>query len=140
MWRYVVASVSGVAVGLIGGILLEKLMRNFKDNRVLKCSEMLEKNFGKPMITNKFTFAEAKEWILARQDKINNGYKGVILKINKETLEKIGSNLEIDKNLNNYLLIGIYKDKNFLESLLVKYDFLDEELSDSLKEGTLVIE
>ena len=74
MWEYVVAAaVGGVAVGMVGGVFLEKLLKSMKENRILKCSELLEKNFGEPMVTNKFTFAEAKEWIMARESKIKDG-------------------------------------------------------------------
>jgi len=141
MWGYVVAAVGGVAAGVIAGVILEKILRSMKENRILKCSEVLEKNFGEPMFTNKFTFSEAKEWLMARQDKIAAGYKGIILKINKDAFEKIGSKLKIEKDLENYLLVGIYKDGVFTENLLVKYSSLDDELNNALKEeGTMVIE
>ena len=141
MWEYVVAAaVGGVAVGMIGGVFLEKLLKSMKENRILKCSELLEKNFGEPMVTNKFTFAEAKEWIMARESKIKDGYKGIVMKVNKESFAKLGSDLVIDKNLENYLLLAIYKEGNFDDTLLVKYGSLDRDLEANLKEGTMVIE
>ena len=141
MWEYVVAAaVGGVAVGMVGGVFLEKLLKSMKENRILKCSELLEKNFGEPMVTNKFTFAEVKEWIMARESKIKDGYKGTVMKVNKESFAKLGSNLVIDKNLENYLLLAIYKDGNFDDTLLVKYGSLDSDLEANLKEGTMVIE
>ena len=141
MWEYVVAAaVGGVAVGMVGGVFLEKLLRSMKENRILKCSELLEKNFGEPMVTNKFTFAEAKEWIMARESKIKVGYKGIVMKVNKESFAKLGSDLVIDKNLENYLLLAIYKEGNFDDTLLVKYGSLDRDLEANLKEGTMVIE
>ena len=141
MWEYVVAAaVGGVAVGMVGGVFLEKLLKSMKENRILKCSELLEKNFGEPMVTNKFTFAEAKEWIMARESKIKDGYKGIVRKVNKEAFAKLGSDLVIDKNLENYLLLAIYKEGNFDDTLLVKYGSLDRDLEANLKEGTMVIE
>lgn len=141
MWRYIVAAIGGVVVGTVGGIFLEKALRSFKENKTLKCSEMLEKNFGEPMYANKFTLAEAKEWIISRQDKIKDGYKGIVMKINKETFSKIGSSVEIDSNLSNYLLLCIFKDGSFLDTLLIKYVSLDDALLDALKEeGAMVIE
>lgn len=141
MWEYVVAAaVGGVAVGMVGGVFLEKLLKSMKENRILKCSELLEKNFGEPMVTNKFTFAEAKEWIMARESKIKDGYKGIVMKVNKESFAKLGSDLVIDKNLENYLLLAIYKEGNFDDTLLVKYGSLDRDLEANLKEGTMVIE
>lgn len=141
MWRFIVAAVGGVAAGIVGGIFLEKALKKLKEERVLKCSEMLEKNFGEPMYTNKFTLNEAKEWLVARQDKINNGYKGIVMKINKDTFSKLGSAIEIDKDLENYLLLCIFKDGSFLDTLLVRYISLDEALIDALKEeGAMVVE
>lgn len=141
MWEYVVAAaVGGVAVGMVGGVFLEKLLKSMKENRILKCSELLEKNFGEPMVTNKFTFVEAKEWIMARESKIKDGYKGIVMKVNKESFAKLGSDLVIDKNLENYLLLAIYKEGNFDDTLLVKYGSLDRDLEANLKEGTMVIE
>lgn len=141
MWRFIVAAVGGVAAGIVGGIFLEKALKKLKEERVLKCSEMLEKNFGEPMYTNKFTLNEAKEWLVARQDKINNGYKGIVMKINKDTFSKLGSSIEIDKDLENYLLLCIFKDGSFLDTLLVRYISLDEALIDALKEeGAMVVE
>ena len=141
MWRFIVAAVGGVAAGIVGGIFLEKALKKLKEERVLKCSEMLEKNFGEPMYTNKFTLNEAKEWLVARQDKINNGYKGIVMKINKDSFSKLGSSIEIDKDLENYLLLCIFKDGSFLDTLLVRYISLDEALIDALKEeGAMVVE
>ena len=141
MWRFIVTAVGGVAAGIVGGIFLEKALKKLKEERVLKCSEMLEKNFGEPMYTNKFTLNEAKEWLVARQDKINNGYKGIVMKINKDTFSKLGSSIEIDKDLENYLLLCIFKDGSFLDTLLVRYISLDEALIDALKEeGAMVVE
>lgn len=141
MWRFIVAAVGGVAAGIVGGIFLEKALKKLKEERVLKCSEMLEKNFGEPMYTNKFTLNEAKEWLVARQDKINNGYKGIVMKINKDTFSKLGSSIEIDKDLENYLLLCIFKDGSFLDTLLVRYISLDEALINALKEeGAMVVE
>lgn len=141
MWRFIVTAVGGVAAGIVGGIFLEKALKKIKEERALKFSEIIKKNFGEPMYTNKFTLNEAKEWLIARQDKINNGYKGIVMKINKDTLSKLGSSIEIDNDLENYLLLCIFKDDSFLDALLVRYISLDEELIDALKEeGVMVVE
>ena len=141
MWRFIVTAVGGVAAGIVGGIFLEKALKKLKEERVLKFSEIIKKNFGEPMYTNKFTLNEAKEWLVARQDKINNGYKGIVMKINKDTFSKFGSCIEIDKDLENYLLLCIFKDGSFLDTLLVRYISLDEALIDALKEeGAMVVE
>ena len=62
------------------------------------------------------------------------------MKVNKESFAELGSDLVIDKNLENYLLLAIYKEGNFDETLLVKYGSLDRDLEANLKEGTMVIE
>ena len=63
------------------------------------------------------------------------------MKINKDTLSKLGSSIEIDNDLENYLLLCIFKDDSFLDALLVRYISLDEELIDALKEeGVMVVE
>lgn len=135
-----IAAATGVAVGLVGGVFLEKLLKNMKDSRVLKCSEMLEKIYGEPMFANKFTFDEAREWLLLRQTKIKDGFKGIIMKVNKNTFEKTGSRIEVDRAVDNYLLLGIHKDRVFSESLLVKYISLDEKLNEVLKDGVMEVE
>ena len=141
MWRYItIAAIGGVAAGVIAGVFLEKILRKMKESRILKCSEMLEKEFGEPMFANKFTLSEAKDWFTSRQDKIQDGYKGILMKINKDTFAKIESTIEIDKDVDNYILLGIYREKAFLDTLLVKYVSLDDNIKDALKEGIMVIE
>ena len=129
-----------IAAGVVGGVLLDKQLNRVKESRALKCSEELEKIFGKTMFTNKFTLAEAKEWFLQREKMIHDGNKGVIMRVRKESVAKLDSRVVIELDMDNYLLLSIYKDGSFLESLLVKYVSLDDQLVEALKDGALVIE
>ena len=140
MWKYFLVAGISAGIGVVGGIFLEKLLRKFKDTRILKCSELLEKNFGSPIYSNNFTIKEVTEWFEVRKDKIDNDYKGIVMKINKETFDKMAIDLKIEKDLNKYLLLGIFKEGSFSDTLLVKYEFLENKLNDALKEGIMVIE
>lgn len=140
MWKYALAALGGALVGVIGGVFLEKLLKSLKENRILKCTELLEKNFGEPMYTKKFTSDEANEWILARKDLIQNGHKAVVLKVTKDSFAKISPDLVLEEDLNQYLLLAIYKDGDFIESLLVKYEALDDKLQEMLADGIMVVE
>ena len=140
MWKYALTAFAGAAIGTVAGVFLDRLMRTLKENRILKCTELLEKEFGEPMYVNKFSFDEVNEWILQRKEKITNGYKAVVLKVNKESFAKISSDLVIEEDLNKYLLLAIYKDGVFEESLLVKYETLDEKLLEMLSDDIMVVE
>ncbi len=140
MWVVAISTSIGVAAGLVGGIFLEKVLRSLKDNRILKCSELLEESFGKSTFCSSFSLAEVKDWFVNRQDEIKDGYKGIVLKINNDTFKQFGIEIAIAKDLKNFLLLGVYKDGSFRDTLLIKYNSLDSELITALKEGALVIE
>ena len=140
MWKYALTALAGAAIGTVAGVFLDRLMKTLKENRILKCTELLEKEFGEPMYVNKFTFDEVNEWILQRKEKITDGYKAVVLKVNKDSFAKISSDLVIEEDLNKYLLLAIYKDGAFEESLLVKYETLDEKLLEMLSDDIMVVE
>lgn len=140
MWKYALAAVGGAVIGAIGGVVFEKTLRSLKESRLLKCEELLKKNFGDPIYVSRFTLEEVKEWIMGRRAAIEDGARAVVMKVNKESFAKISPDLVIEESLNNYLLLAIYKDKDFLDTLLVKYETLEDGLSEQLKDGIMVVE
>lgn len=80
------------------------------------------------MYTSSFSLNEVRDWIKARQDKLENGAKAIILKANSETLHKIGKDLDIGKGIENNLVIAIVDEtnKSISDSVLVRYESLDE--------------
>jgi hypothetical protein len=140
MWKYALAAFGGAIIGVVGGVFLEKMLRSLKENRLLKCEELLKKNFGEPIYVSKFTAEEVKEWILGRKSAIESGSKAVVMKVNKDSFAKISSDLVIEESLNNYLLLVMYKDGDLSDTLLVKYETLDDSLKEQLQDGIMVVE
>ena len=140
MIKYVVTALGGVAVG----ILLAKLIAQIKENKKLEYAKILENCFGEPMYTNNFSLAEARDWIKSRKEKLENGAKAVILKANSETLQNIGKDLDIGEGPDKNIVIAIINEttKEIEDSVLIRYEVLDDELDAILEKGKgiLVVE
>ena len=92
--------------------------------------------FGKAMFTSNLSMKEVQEWIKGREDRIKSGSKAIILKANKSTLSKIGKDIEVWED-NNNIVIAIVDDvtHNIEDSVLIKYEKLDQALENSLAKG-----
>ena len=114
-----------VAGGIVIGIIIEKMIIQSKENKKLECSRLLEQCFGKAMFTSNLSMKEVQEWI-----------KAIILKANKSTLSKIGKDIEVWED-NNNIVIAIVDDvtHNIEDSVLIKYEKLDQALENSLAKG-----
>ena len=125
-WKYLSSMVCGVAIGII----IEKIIECIKENRKLKYSKILEECFGEAMYTNTFAMTDTRDWIQSKEEYLNNGCKAIVMKAIPEQLKKFGKDLDITKVVENYLIIAVVDegDKKIKESLLVKYDKLDDIL------------
>lgn len=140
MYKYVLSVAGGIALGII----IEKLIVQMKENQRIERSKILESCFGEPMYTNSFSMEEVKEWIKGREDKLKAGAKAVVLKANKNTLKEIGKTLDIGEGLDKNIIIAIVDESNqsIEESILIKYERLDDILENALAkgDGVLVVE
>lgn len=140
MYKYVLSVAGGVAVGII----IAKLVEQMKENQKIERIKILEKCFGTPMYTNCFSMREVTEWIKGREEKLKAGAKAVVLKANKNTLQKIGKDLDIGDGISNNIIIAIVNETNndIEDSILVKYEKLDEALESALAkgDGVLIVE
>lgn len=95
------------------------------------------------MYVGRFSLVQARDWIKMRQENISNGAKALVMKITSETLASLGKDVEITQNMDNYLVIAIINGstKEMEDSILVKYNKLDEKLEELLAKGngTLVV-
>lgn len=140
MIKYVGIMVGGIAVGII----LDRIVVAIMENQRLEKEKVLEKCFGEPMYTSTFSMSEVRDWIKARESLLQNGAKAIVLKVNSETLRRIGKDLEIGNNLKNNIVIAIVDEasKDISDSVLIKYEILDTKLEESLNNGNgiLVVE
>ena len=138
MMNYVVTFAAGVAAGIV----LEKALSKMQESKVMGRAEALRACFGEPMCTTTFTFAEAKEWIKARESALSGGSKAIVAKVNSNTLKGLGKEMNID-GVENYLIMAIVsKDNDIQDSVLIKYERIDQELDTALEKGNgaLVVE
>ena len=137
MVGYAVTFVGGVVLGIV----IDKMIIDMKKNKNADPEKILEECFGDPMHSNKFSLIEARDWIKSREDKIKNGANAVILKINSETLKAYGKDLNISKDVGNYILLAVVdkQSNEFIESALVKYDSLEEKLEQALSKGNGIL-
>ncbi len=140
MYKYVLSVAGGVAIGII----IAKIVMQMKENQKLERKKILENCFGAPMYTNYFSMSEVREWIKGREDKLKTGAKAVILKVNRDTLQKIGKDLDIGEGIDDNIIIAIVNETNndIEDSILVKYEKLDEALENALSkgDGVLIVE
>lgn len=136
MLSYALTFAGGVAVGII----VEKIVSAIKNNGGDK-AKALEECFGEPMHTDKFTVSEAKEWISARQDLLDQDTKAVIMKINSDTLKSIGKDIQIGSTIKDTLLVAIVDTVNneVKDAVLIKYQMLDTQLEQLLSKGNGVL-
>ena len=118
-----------------------------KSDPCIDLEKLLTDLFGQAVYSVTFSLREARDWIKARQDKLNAGKKAVVCKINSQTLPMFGLelkklNLKIDST--QFLVIAIMSQndsEDIIDSLLVKYKTLDAKLEEALAKGkgTLVV-
>lgn len=136
MVSYVISFVAGAAIG----VALEKFVfAKMQQNGVQNRADALRACFGEPMSATKFTFAEVKEWIQARKDQLVGDTKAAVVKVDGNTMKSLGKDLDI-RGVENYIVLVIMKgDKQITDSLLVKYEKLDQDLENALAKGNGIL-
>lgn len=136
MVDYVITFAAGAATG----VLLEKfIFTKMKENRIQSRTNALQACFGEPMSATMFTLEEVKQWIHARKDQIVNGTKAAVVNVNENTMRSLGKDLDT-RGVENYIvLVIITRDQQIADSLLIKYERLDQELEDALAKGNGVL-
>jgi hypothetical protein len=133
---------ASVAAGVVIAIIMAKLKQHSEDASIDK-EKILEECFGDHMYAEKFSLGQARDWIKLHQDKLNSGAKALVMKITPDSLRKLNISANISEDMENYLTIAIVDSvKNQMEdSILIKYDELDEKLENLLAkgDGTLVV-
>lgn len=132
--------------GIVVGILIAKALEQSKTDKVVNKEKLLEECFGEHMYVGTFSLPQARDWIKVRQENLNRGAKALVMKITPESLKKLGQdiqNIQISSDMDNYLVIAIVNSatQEMEDSILVKYDELDERLEELLAkgDGTLVV-
>ncbi|MCM1228377.1 MAG: hypothetical protein NC320_13320 [Clostridium sp.] len=131
----------GAAAGIGAAIVIIWLIQ--KSNKNIKNENVLISAFGEPLYSEKFTLQQTKEWLKKREGLIKSGCKALVLKANEELLKSIGKNLDIGSDVDNFLVIAVINtvSKEIEDSVLVKYDSLEDDLENLLSKGngTLVV-
>ena len=141
MMKYVLAGVVG---GIVVGVLVDRIVLQLQENKRIERTKILEKCFGAPMYTSVFSMNEARDWIKVREEKLKSGAKAVILKATAETLQNIGKDLDIGTGIENNIVLAIVNQttKDIEDSVLIRYETLDNALESALEKGKgiLVVE
>lgn len=127
-------------LGTATGVALEKFVfARMREEGIKSRTDALRICFGEPMFATTFTFAEVKEWIKARKDQLVDDTAIAVVKIDESTMKSLGKDLDT-RGIENYLvLVVLTKDKQITESLLVKYERLDQDLDNTLAKGNGVL-
>ena len=139
----ILSTSASFVVGVVAGILIAKAMEQSKTNEVVDKEKLLEDAFGEHITLSTFSLMQAKDWIKAHKDSLDSGAKALVLKITPKTLKDLNINAQISSDMDNYLAIAVVNTatSQMLDSILIKYDELDEKLEELLAkgDGTLVV-
>lgn len=119
--------------------LVTKINEDENENQ----EEILKSCFGEPLHTDEFTLFQAKKWLGARKSLLDSGSKAIITKVNTDTMAEYCKEFKINVTIDNYLVVAVMDVHNheIEDSLLVKYNSLEEKLEKLLEKGngTLVV-
>lgn len=129
-----------LAAGAAAGVLLEKFVfSKIQEKGIQNRTDALRACFGEPVSATRFTLQEVKEWIHVRKDQLVGDTKAAVVKVDGNTMKSLGKDLDT-RGVENYLVLAIMAgDKQITDSLLVKYEKLDQELEDTLAKGNGVL-
>lgn len=98
---------------------------------------ILETCFGEHTYIQKVSLELVRDWIKNREDKLSNGSKAVVFKLNSENIKNIDKRINMDFNSEKYFAIAVMNTSNtkMIESILIKYDMLDDSLEQFLAKG-----
>lgn len=136
MVDYVITFAAGAAIG----VALEKFVfAKMKADGIQSRTDALRSCFGEPMSTTTLTFSEVKEWIQARKDQLVDDAKAAVVKVDENTMKSLGKDLDT-RGVENYIVLVVMTgDKQISDSLLVKYEKLDQELEGALAKGNGIL-
>lgn len=136
MVDYVITFAAGAAVG----VLLDKFVfAKMQESGIQNRTDALRACFGEPMSATRFTLQEVKEWISARKDQLVGDAKAAVVKVDGNTMKSLGKDLDT-RGIESYIVLVVMTgDKQIVDSLLVKYEKLDQELEDALAKGNGIL-
>lgn len=128
------------AAGTATGVLLEKFVfAKMRESGIQSRTNALQACFGEPMSTTRLTYQEVVQWINARRDQLVDNTKAAVVKVDENTMKSLGKDLDT-RGVENYIVLVIMTgDKQITDSLLIKYEKLDQELENSLARGNGVL-
>lgn len=142
MWKYILAATGGICAG----ILIDRAITYMIEKKKIKYEDILIKCFGEPMYMNVVSFNDLGDWANNRQDKMNETTKILVTKTTSQYFKDLQSQYNISGQADSFLLLALIdtskQEDSVIESLLIKYNSIEESLNEKLSssDGTLVIE
>ena len=96
---------------------------------------ILEDAFGSNMYIDTVKVEQVTGWVKERNQLLKNGAKALVMKATPKSLNKLGVNVKLDGVNENFLVIALVKGADMKDSLLIKYDQLDDQLEKLLAKG-----
>ena|GEM_PF-2526506 len=126
-----------IAGGVAAGFLLDRLVIALNMSQKERQQRLLEETFGSIIHASTFEITDVRDWFRTRQEHLAKGNRGLVMKINNETLKSIGKELNIGKSASNMLILAIVNTEtnDIIDSSLAKYDRIDDALENALSKG-----
>lgn len=136
MVDFIITFTAGAAVG----VAMERFVfAKMKAEGIQNRTDALRVCFGDPMSATTLTFTEVKDWIQNRKDQLVGDAKAAIVRVDENTMKSLGKDLDT-RGVENYLVLVIMTgDKQIADSLLVKYEKLDQDLENALAKGNGIL-
>lgn len=136
IYNFIVLFVAGMSVG----VALEKFVfAKMRASVIQSRTDALHACFGEPMIATTLTFAEVTDWVQSRREQLVGNAKAAVVKVNEKTMKNLGKDLDT-KGVENYIILVIMnEDKRLTDTLLVKYEKLDQRLENAIAKGNGIL-
>ena len=138
-WTYYVTA---IVIGFILGFIAYKI---WSKPKLLSKEKVLTHCFGEITYVKTFSLSEARDWIKARKNMLEDGGKASVIKVTNKNLSMLVNELkEFKLNFDTgdkYLVLVVVKDDEIKDSSLIKYENLNVNLEDALgSDGNFVVE
>lgn len=146
MWENLAILTCGVACGVVLGIALDEGIRHMKTEREIQSKKVLETCLGEPMCTDTLTLEQIRDWVKEREKPLKEGHKVIVAKATSNKLKTLGLNMNLGDDSDHYMIVAVINtskpEHTVTESLLIKYEKLDDMLQNCLNpgDGILVVE